>query len=59
MKKILLAVIGTLSIATAVMAHPVVTHIAPSAAATAGYSLARAAAWSKSEKQPRAQGESS
>ena len=41
MKKILLAAMGALSIATAVMAHPVVTHIAPSAAATAGYSQAR------------------
>ena len=41
MRKILLAAIGTLSIATVVMAHPVATLGSPSSGAAAGYTLAR------------------
>lgn len=44
MRKILLTMIGTLSITTVVMAHPVATHVAEgssSAAVAAGYSQAR------------------
>jgi hypothetical protein len=43
-RKILLTIIGTLSIATAVVAHPVATHVAEdssSASVAAGYSQAR------------------
>ena len=41
MRKILLVVIGTLSIATAVMAHPVAAQDFPSSGAAAGNSHAR------------------